>query len=153
MAFRGKKLKNESAAQTAEEKELEETVPEEAEDEEPEDSGYNEAEEERVDYGKYASRDRIIDEWQSDARKLAIVIPDFDFQSALRNNAFRTALTSGMNVFEAYTQMVKIPQGKPRQGITQNAQSARRTSGEAARNVAALPSKQFKAYIDKIKNG
>ncbi|MGM9937998.1 MAG: hypothetical protein ACI38A_11700 [Candidatus Ornithomonoglobus sp.] len=102
--------------------------------------------------GRPAGSDGIVEQWQSDAQKLAIVVPDFDFQSALRNNTFRTALTSGKNIFEAYAEMVKVPGSAGRAGITQNAQYARRGTGEATVNPSRLSSEDFKKYIESRKN-
>lgn len=96
--------------------------------------------------------DGIVEEWQSDAQKLAVVVPDFDFQSALRNDTFRSALTSGRNIFEAYMEMVKVPGSAGRAGITQNAQYARRGTGEATLNPSKLSSEDFKKYIESRKN-
>ncbi|MGN0162272.1 MAG: hypothetical protein ACI4EA_01645 [Candidatus Ornithomonoglobus sp.] len=99
-----------------------------------------------------AGSDGIVKEWQSDAQKLAIVVPDFDFRSALRNDTFRSALTSGKNIFEAYAEMVRVPGSAGRAGITQNAQYARRGTGEATVNPSKLSSEDFKKYIESRKN-
>lgn len=96
--------------------------------------------------------DGIVEEWQRDAEKLATVVPDFDFRSALGNSAFKSALTSGKNVFEAYAEMTRVPDYSGRSAISQNAQTARRGTGEASANPAKLSSEDFKRYIENRRN-
>ncbi|MGN1115659.1 MAG: hypothetical protein ACI4TH_03750 [Candidatus Ornithomonoglobus sp.] len=103
-------------------------------------------------HGGQITSDGIVRQWQSDAQKLAVVVPDFDFQAALRNDTFRNALTSGRNIFEAYAEMVRVPGSAGRAGITQNAQYARRGTGEATVNPSKLSSEDFKKYIESRKN-
>ncbi len=105
----------------------------------------------RQDGGQVTS-DGIVCQWQSDARKLALVIPDFDFQAALRNDTFRSALTSGQDVFAAYAEMIRVPDPAGRAGIAQNAQYARRGTGEATVNPSKLSSEDFRKYIESRKN-
>lgn len=102
--------------------------------------------------GGQAASDGIVRQWQSDARNLAIVVPDFDFRAALRNDTFRSALTSGRNIFEAYAEMIRVPGSAGRAGITQNAQYARRGTGEATVNPSKLSSEDFRKYIESRKN-
>lgn len=96
-------------------------------------------------------RDRVIEQWQSDAKYLAMLVPDFDFNAALQNDAFRRVLAEGGSVLAAYVTTAKAPAAPKRSGIIQNAQNPRRGTGTAAFNPAKLSSKDFNAYIQKLK--
>ena len=96
-------------------------------------------------------RQRRIALWQRDAYMLKIVVPDFDFEAALKDERFTAALASGKTVFEAYALIAK-PAGAQRSEIFQNAQSESRGMGESELNPAKLSSEDFKKYIDRIRN-
>lgn len=95
---------------------------------------------------------RLISEWQRGAAELKMIVPDFDFSSALKNEVFRKALTSGKSVFEAYSEMTRLPKNPEREELHQNARASRRGTGDAAINPAKLSSEDFKKYINNIKN-
>lgn len=117
----------------------------------PEENNYRVAD--NYEPGMSNGRDKIIDAWREDAAKLQIAVPDFDFTAALRNDSFRKALSEGMNVFEAYREMIKLPMQSDRTEIVQNGRNARRGTGEAMLNPAKLSSKDFMAYIENRRNG
>lgn len=96
-------------------------------------------------------RERRIALWQRDAYMLKIIVPDFDFEAALKDERFRAALASGKTVFEAYAGIAKPAQSQ-RSEIFQNAQSESRGMGESELNPAKLSSEDFKKYIDRIRN-
>ena len=98
-----------------------------------------------------SDRERRIALWQRDAYMLKLVIPDFDFESALNDDTFRAELASGKSVFEAYAAIAR-PRQQQRSEIFQNAQSASRGMGESEINPAKLSSEDFKKYIDNIRN-
>lgn len=95
---------------------------------------------------------KLISDWQREAAELKAIVPDFDFSSALRNEVFRKALTSGKSVIAAYSAMTQMPKNPQRDELYQNARSPRRGTGETTINPAALSSEDFKKYIEKIRN-
>lgn len=98
------------------------------------------------------SREKLVMQWQRDAQQLKILVPDFDLAEAVKNKEFCAALTSGATVFEAYKAMSEMPKEKPREEIFQNARSARRGTGGTSINPAKLSSREFKKYIENIRN-
>ncbi len=98
-------------------------------------------------------RDNLIKQWLRDAEQLKLIVPEFDLNEATANEAFAEALAEGKTVFEAYAQTASVPKKVQREEIAQNARSARRGTGTASHNPAKLSDKDFKAYIEKIRNG
>lgn len=102
----------------------------------------------------------IVQQWQRDAEEAKYIYPDFDFKSALQNEAFRQALLDGKSVLRAYkdtlyTEPEPTPEPPPqpkRKAIIQNAQTAHAASDKPQSNPAQLSDKDFRAYIQKIRN-
>lgn len=95
-----------------------------------------------------------------DAQNLKAFEPDFDLQQALTNPAIQQALVQGQTLSQAYMAVKQAAQPqqpaipKPqRSELDQNAQSAQRGTGEGNRNPATMSTKDFMAYIDRIRNG
>ena len=101
---------------------------------------------------KSVDREKLVMQWQRDAEQLKILVPEFDLAEAVKNRAFHDVLTSGGTVFEAYKAMTTPPKSQPREEIFQNARSARKGTGGAAVNPAKLSDKEFRKYIENIKN-
>ena len=97
------------------------------------------------------SREMRIALWQRDAQMLGMIVPDFDFEAALKNETFRNVLAQGGTVFDAYLAITK-PAPSKRSEIFQNAQNNTRGTGDAGLNPAKLSSEEFKKYIDSIRN-
>ena len=98
-------------------------------------------------------RDTLIKQWLRDAEQLKCLVPEFDLNEWVGNEAFSAALSEGKTVFEAYAEISSVPKKVQREEIAQNARSARRGTGSASHNPAKLSDKDFKAYIEKIRNG
>lgn len=102
-----------------------------------------------------ARKKQKLEEWERDTKNLKLMDPSFDFEQAMENEAFYNAIVSGKSVFEAYkTAEKEEPQRRHgRRPISQNGQIPGVGTGVSTRNPASLSSADFKAYIDKIKNG
>lgn len=102
---------------------------------------------------RQTARKQIYDTWMRDAQQLKIIDPDFDFNTAMQNPAFKNDIISGKSVAEAYKNISTPPQAAApkRAPITQNAQTAQRGTGEASSNPASLPTRDFMEYINRIK--
>lgn len=98
-------------------------------------------------------RDTLIKQWLRDAEQLKLLVPEFDLNEATANEAFANALSEGKTVFEAYAATANVPKKVQREEIAQNARSARRGTGTSTHNPAKLSDKDFRAYIEKIRNG
>ncbi|MGM9936776.1 MAG: hypothetical protein ACI38A_05480 [Candidatus Ornithomonoglobus sp.] len=110
-------------------------------------------------------RDSLVAEWLKDAGKLKLLHDDFDLKDALANALFKEALGGGKNVFEAYMAMKKEAPDTPeapeekeppkpkRDPIMQNASSSAVGRGNSKTDPSRLSSKDFKKYIDSVKNG
>ena len=106
------------------------------------------------------ARQDIIDKWHYDAEQLKFIDKDFDFASAVKNEKFKDALLDGKSVIEAYSLIKESKkEEKPaedkkeqRESIDQNARQALKGTGESKFNPAKLSDKDFKAYIENIKN-
>lgn len=106
-------------------------------------------------------RQAIIDAWVKEAGQLMVLFPDFSLEEALKNKDFADALTTGSDVFAAYAKAYQNnpdpepepePEPEKREPIPQNGQTKQLSGGGAKRNPAELNSKDFKDYINKIKN-
>lgn len=115
-------------------------------------------EEQKANHEK--ARQDIIDKWNYDAEQLKFIDKDFDFASAVKNEKFKDALLDGKSVIEAYSLIKESKkEEKPaedkkeqRESIDQNARQALKGTGESKFNPAKLSDKDFKAYIENIKN-
>lgn len=96
---------------------------------------------------------RVLALWQRDAAMLKLIVPEFDLNTAVKDETFRRALTSGGNVFEAYAAAVRPGSAAGRDEIFQNAQARNRGTGDAAVNPAKLSPEEFKKYIESRRNG
>ena len=113
----------------------------------------NEAAHNISESGNGKMRDTLIKQWLRDAEQLKLIVPEFDLNKATENEAFAEALAEGKTVFEAYAQTSSVPKKVQREEIAQNARNARRGTGTASHNPAKLSDKDFKAYIERIRNG
>ena len=95
---------------------------------------------------------KIIAVWQRDAHELRHLVPDFDLKSAISDKAFYDALLGGATVIEAYKKTLSVPKHPQREEIHQNAQSERRGTGSNTVNPAKLSDKEFRKYIENIRN-
>lgn len=100
---------------------------------------------------KETARRNLIGQWQRDARELKLIVPQFDLRQALKNSVFANVLSEGGSVAEAFVEMMRMPKNPQREMIPQNAQTARRGTGEASFNPSQMSSEDFKRYIDRIK--
>jgi hypothetical protein len=115
-------------------------------------------EEQKANHEK--ARQDIIDKWNYEAEQLKFIDKDFDFAGALKNEKFKDALLNGKSVIEAYSLIKESEkEEKPaedkkeqRESIDQNARQALKGTGESKFNPAKLSDKDFKAYIENIKN-
>lgn len=96
---------------------------------------------------------RLIALWQRDANMLKLIVPEFDLNSAVKNERFRSVLSGGGSVFEAYAEAIKPAEGTAgRDEIFQNAQNRSRGTGEAVINPAKLSPEEFRKYIEERRN-
>lgn len=96
------------------------------------------------------SNERIIAQWYADAARLQQLVPEFDFNAAIQNMAFSSAIRNGDSVAMAYMRMRdSAPKQPKRKEITQNATSARRGTGGSSVNPATMPTSDYIAYINK----
>lgn len=101
------------------------------------------------------AEEQILADWRRGEADLKTIVPDFDLNDAMRDQAFASALSGGASVAQAYMAMQSSkPAPKPaRREISQNAQGVRKGTGESQRNPAKLPPAEFNAYIESIRNG
>lgn len=106
-----------------------------------------------INKGGENEKAQLIAQWQRDAEELKHLVPDFDLDEAVKNEAFYEALAEGKTVFYAYklaSERETAP--APRREIMQNAQHARRGTGGSIVNPARMSREDFKKYIDNIRN-
>ncbi|MCH5212643.1 MAG: hypothetical protein J1G06_06490 [Oscillospiraceae bacterium] len=97
------------------------------------------------------ANERIIAQWYADAARLQQLVPEFDFNAAIQNAAFNSAIRNGDSVALAYMRMnggASKPQNK-REEITQNVTSARRGTGGSSVNPATMSTSDYISYINK----
>ncbi|MBQ3427381.1 MAG: hypothetical protein IJH37_09620 [Clostridia bacterium] len=95
---------------------------------------------------------RVLALWQRDAAMLKLIVPEFDLNTAVKDETFRRVLTSGGSVFEAYAAAVRPGSAAGRDEIFQNAQTRTRGTGDAVVNPAKLSPEEFKKYIEERRN-
>lgn len=107
-----------------------------------------------------SDRDSIIKKWNEEAELICHIDKDFDFKKALADKDFKNALLEGKSVHEAYKILKDSEESKHQKEkkpskseiIDQNGQSPRKGTGEGKMNPASLSDKDFKKYIENIKN-
>lgn len=97
----------------------------------------------------------IIKGWERDAEQLKLINPKFDLKESIKNPEFKRILAGGGTVAQAYSKVYNSapPKAKERQPIQQNAQTAKlKGSGITQADPSKLPEKEFRQYINNIRN-
>ncbi|MBR0359800.1 MAG: hypothetical protein IIX21_01650, partial [Clostridia bacterium] len=112
-------------------------------------------------------REGIIKKWNDEVELIKHIDPEFDFKNALADEKFKDALLEGKSVHEAYMLLEKAEtkeeteeeskeeekkEDAKREPLDQNGRNPRKGTGEGRANPAKLSDKDFKKYIENIKN-
>ena len=128
---------------------------------------YNKQTQDSIDAEKYRNEqerihrqqeeiNNIKSRWNKESEELKSIIPDFDFEMAMRNRTFYEAVVKGSSISTAYliankaqaeTQVEK-PKRKP---IRQNGATKNSGIGKVDRNIDAMSDDEFANYIEKLK--
>lgn len=96
--------------------------------------------------------------WQTQTEEIREIVPDFDFNKAMKNKTFYDAIMAGKSVQAAFMTankqtVTKQQQEKtPRKGIMQNAAAAASAGAKADFDPISASDADFNDYIRKIKN-
>lgn len=101
-------------------------------------------------------RQKILDRWLRDTARLKKEVPDFDLDTAMKNDEFRSLVTNGMSIDGAYY-AVKYKEMNDRSGarrpIMQNASSRATKSGSGVNDMMNMDDKDFRKKLRNIING
>lgn len=127
---------------------------------------YRRSEEDRRDAEEYRKlrkrqreyedgRQKILDRWMRDTERLKQEVPEFDLDTAMKNDEFRELVINGTSIDGAYyaVKYHEMSGTAPRRAIMQNASSRGMRSGSGINDLANLDDKEFKREIKKLING
>jgi hypothetical protein len=97
----------------------------------------------------------IISGWERDAQQIKFINPEFDLKVAIANPEFKSILSRGGSVAQAYAQVYKSapPKATERKQVVQNGQTAKlKGSGSTQVDPSKLSTEKFYEYINKRRN-
>ena len=101
-------------------------------------------------------RQKILDRWLRDTERLKKEVPDFDLDTAMKNDEFRSLVINGMSIDGAYY-AVKYTEMNDRSGarrpIMQNASSRAVKPGSSVNDMMSMNDGDFRKKLRSIMNG
>ena len=101
-------------------------------------------------------RQKILDRWLRDTERLKKEVPDFDLDTAMKNEEFRSLVVNGMSIDGAYYAVkYKEMNGRAdaRRPIMQNASSRAVKPGSGVNDMMSMNDRDFRKKLRSIMNG
>ena len=97
-------------------------------------------------------RQKILDRWKRDTERLKREVPEFDLDTAMKNDEFRELVINGTSIDGAYyaVRYHELNGTAPRRAIMQNASGRGMKPGSGMNDLTSLDDREFKREIKKL---